>query len=91
MPDRAVISVHANPKTSERLGRLAKTMKRSKSFLANEAIERYLAYEEWAAAEIQKGIDAVDRGEVVADSRVEAWVRSLGTADELALPQSKKA
>lgn len=58
MTDRAVISVHANPETSARLGRLAKRMKRSKSFLANEAIERYLAYEEWAVAEIRKGIDA---------------------------------
>ena len=91
MTDRAVISVHASPETSERLGRLAKMMKRSKSFLANEAIERYLAYEEWAVAEIRKGIDAADHGEVVADTEVEAWVRSLGTADELPLPQSKKA
>ena len=91
MTDRAVISVHALPETSERLGRLAKIMNRSKSFLANEAIERYLAYEERAIAEVQKGIDAADRGEVVADTEVEAWVRSLGTADEIALPQSKKA
>ena len=50
-----------------------------------------VAYEEWAVAEIGKGIDAADRGAVVADTDVEAWVRSLGTADELALPQSKKA
>ena len=46
MADRYVLSVNAKPETRDRLDRLAAVTRRSKSFLANEAIERYLATEE---------------------------------------------
>ena len=46
MADRYVLSVNTKPKTRDRLDRLAAVTRRSKSFLANEAIERYLATEE---------------------------------------------
>ena len=46
MADRYVLSVNTKPETRDRLDRLAAVTRRSKSFLANEAIERYLATEE---------------------------------------------
>ena len=46
MADRYVLSVNTKPETRDRLDRLAAVTRRSKSFLANEAIERYLAAEE---------------------------------------------
>ena len=45
MANRSVISVHTKPETSKRLEELATLTRRSKSFLANEAIERYLSEE----------------------------------------------
>lgn len=56
----SVISVHAEPETSRRLSQLAKATRRSKSFLANEAIERYLAAEEKFAASVKRGIEQTD-------------------------------
>ena len=46
MADRYVLSVNTKPETRDRLDRLAAVTRRSKSFLANEAIERYLTKEE---------------------------------------------
>lgn len=55
MADRAVISVHANPELSDRLARLAKITRRSKSSLAKQAIEDYVAAEEEYIAKIEQG------------------------------------
>ncbi len=63
MVDRSVISVHAKPETSKRLSRLAKATRRSKSFLANEAIEQYLAAEEEFVAGVRRGIEQIDAGQ----------------------------
>ena len=63
MAERSVISVHTKPETSDRLDRLAKAMRRSKSFLANEAIERYLASEEHFIDSIRQGIAEADAGQ----------------------------
>ena len=63
MSNRSVISVHTKPETSERLSRLAKLTRRSRSFLANEAIEQYLEAEEEFIAAVDKGIQQLDAGE----------------------------
>ena len=46
MPNRSVISVHASPELSRRLERLAAMTRRSKSSLANQAIESFVEAEE---------------------------------------------
>jgi predicted transcriptional regulator len=53
--DRSVISVHTKPETSKRLAELAAITRRSKSFLANSAIERYLQEEEAFVASVKRG------------------------------------
>jgi predicted transcriptional regulator len=55
MANRSVISVHTKPETSKRLEELATLTRRSKSFLANEAIERYLSEEEAFVASVRQG------------------------------------
>ena len=59
---RSVISVHTKPETSKRLEQLATVTRRSKSFLANEALERYLAEEEAFVASVHRGIADADAG-----------------------------
>ena len=46
MADRYVLSVNTKPEIRDRLNRRAAVTRRFKSFLANGAIERYLATEE---------------------------------------------
>ncbi len=62
--NRSVISVHTEPETSKRLDILASLTRRSKSFLANEAIERYLAEEEDFISSVKRGLLEADTGKL---------------------------
>jgi len=64
MANRSVISVHTKPETSKRLEELASLTRRSKSFLANEAIERYLSEEEAFISSVRQGMADVAEGRV---------------------------
>ena len=64
MANRSVISVHTKPETSKRLEELAALTRRSKSFLANEAIERYLGEEEAFINSVRQGMTDVAEGRV---------------------------
>lgn len=64
MANRSVISVHTKPETSKRLEELAALTRRSKPFLANEAIERYLSEEEAFINSVRQGIADVAEGRV---------------------------
>jgi RHH-type transcriptional regulator, rel operon repressor / antitoxin RelB len=81
MSERAVLSVHTRPQTKQRLEALARATNRTKSSLANEALEQYVSHQEWLIGEIEKGVAAADAGELVDDKDVEAWFRSIGVAD----------
>jgi len=70
MANRSVISVHTKPETSRRLEELASLTRRSKSFLANEALERYLAEEEAFVASVQRGIADAEAGRTHATADV---------------------
>ena len=76
MPDRAVISVHARPETADRLARLSEATRRSRSWLANEAIERYLAEEEAFLAAIEEGRAEVAAGEGLSSEEAKAELRN---------------
>ncbi len=49
----------------DKLQELADATGRTKAFLAQDAIERYLELESWQIKAIQDGINAVDEGKVV--------------------------
>jgi len=51
---------------------------RSKSFLAAQAIEEFLALQEWQVAAIKEGIDAADRGELVSHDEAVAELSRWG-------------
>lgn len=53
-----------------RLQELADATGRTKAFLAQDAIERYLELESWQIKAIQEGVKAVDEGKVVSYSDI---------------------
>ena len=81
------LSVRLDSETKQRLERLARLSKRSKSFLAAEAIAAYVEAEEWQLGEIQAGIAELDRNQVVTHEKVSAWLRSWGTGAETKTPR----
>jgi predicted transcriptional regulator len=58
------LSIRVPTDLAERLERLARATAQSKSTLAAEALEEYLALQEWQIEAIQADIDGADRGEV---------------------------
>ena len=65
MADRATVTFHTSPETKARLDLLASVTRRSKSYLTNMAVERYLAEEEDFIADIQAGIADANAGRTV--------------------------
>jgi predicted transcriptional regulator len=79
MANRSVISVHTKPETSKRLEELATLTRRSKSFLANEAIERYLSEEEAFINSVSQGMADVAEGRVFETDEVRARLKEFVT------------
>ncbi|RFB78488.1 CopG family ribbon-helix-helix protein [Methylovirgula sp. 4M-Z18] len=87
----SVFSVRLDIAAKKRLEALAKSTGRSRSFLAAEAINDYLADNEWQIAGIQKAIESLDANGGVRDGDVRAWIESWDTPAEIARPKPGKA
>jgi len=61
-----------------RIDGLATELKRSRSWVIKEAIERFLDYEEWYIQEVRNGIDDVSRGAVATPEEVKDRFRKYG-------------
>ncbi|PIO96962.1 CopG family ribbon-helix-helix protein [Pleomorphomonas carboxyditropha] len=59
-------TVRLDDEKARKLDRLASKLDRSRSYLAAQAIDDYLAREEWQIAEIEAGLAEADRGEFAA-------------------------
>lgn len=81
------LSVRIDTQTKKRLEALAKRARRSKSFLAAEAIAAFVEAESWQLDEVQAGIDELDAGRGVPHKDVANWVRSWGRQRERKAPR----
>ena len=81
------LSVRLDAVTKRRLESLAKQSKRSKSFLAAEAIAAFVELEEWQLGEIRAGIADLESGETVSHERVTAWLNTWGKRPESKPPR----
>ncbi len=71
-----VLSVRLNPETKEKLEKIAKSSRRSKSFLAAEAIEEFVRYEAWKIEQIEEGIRQADARMGIPHEEVMASIRA---------------
>ena len=81
------LSVRIDIDTKNRLEALAKRARRSKSFLAAEAIAAFVEAESWQLEEIQTGIKELDEGRGVPHKDVANWLRSWGRKRERKAPR----
>jgi predicted transcriptional regulator len=82
-----ILSVRVDASVKKRLEALAKHARRSKSFLAAEAIAAYVQAEEWQLGEVQQGLKELDAGQTVSHERVSTWLRSWGKPGEGKAPR----
>jgi predicted transcriptional regulator len=66
------ITVPVSEATAERLDALARKLERSPANVAKQAIEDFVAREEWQIAEIEAGIIEADRGDFASSADVAA-------------------
>jgi predicted transcriptional regulator len=59
------MEVRLNPELQAKLTRLATQQGRDSESLVVEAVERLVNYDEWFIQEVEKGLAAADRGELI--------------------------
>tara|TARA_Y100000296_G_C4994348_1_gene167001 strand:- start:228 stop:515 length:288 start_codon:yes stop_codon:yes gene_type:complete len=87
----AMTSVRLNDEVEAPLETLSKKLDRSKSYLINEAVREYIARqavedERWQ--DTQEALAAAERGEMVSEDAVHAWLDSWGTDTVLDSPEA---
>jgi len=55
----------------DRVDSMAKSVNRSRTWVINQAVERFLSYEEWFIQEVQAGVNEVANGEIAPQGKVE--------------------
>jgi predicted transcriptional regulator len=56
------VEIHLSPDVQAKLNRLAAEQGRDTEALAQEAIARFVDYDEWFVREVEKGLASADRG-----------------------------
>jgi len=70
------MEVHLNPDLQAKLTRLATESGRDVEALAQEAIERFVDYDEWFLREVEKGLAQIERGETLTHQEVGARIET---------------
>ncbi|MBF0632853.1 MAG: CopG family ribbon-helix-helix protein [Magnetococcales bacterium] len=90
MSGTLTLSVRISDDLKDGLSRLAESTGRTKSFLANEALRRYLKQESWQIQAIQETVQNVETASedaFIAHESVEQWLASWGCENEMEPPR----
>jgi RHH-type transcriptional regulator, rel operon repressor / antitoxin RelB len=91
MAKSTTMTVRLKPEVSEKLEALARDLKRTKAYLASEAIEAYVDLNDWQVAHIKQAFEEDESGAPgVPHEEVVAWMESWGTDHELPMPKPKR-
>lgn len=74
----SVMSVRLPDEVEQQLGQLAQSTGRTKSWLANQAIQDYLAREAWQIAEVEAALREADAGDFVLEKEMMAKFNRWG-------------
>jgi len=81
------LSIRIDADTKKRLDALSKSVNRSRSFLAAEAITNYVEAEEWQLGEIAEGIAELDADQTISHEKVAKWLATWGKPGETKAPR----
>ncbi len=77
MAESSVLTLRLDAKLKKQLDRLSKSMNRSRSFVAAQAIQEYVSVNEWQINEIKKGLAEADAGDFASDQEMQQTIRRL--------------
>lgn len=81
--------IKISPELKDQLKELVQDTGKSEAELVEEALAGYITRQKAIIAKVKEGRAAADRGELVDQDDVEAWLDSWGTENELPAPSSK--
>jgi RHH-type transcriptional regulator, rel operon repressor / antitoxin RelB len=82
-----VLSIRIPDALKQQLDYLSRSTKRSKAFLAAEALEDYVKKNAWKARELHEALAQADKGAFISHDAMAAWVDSIGSENELPPPK----
>lgn len=92
MAKSTMMTVRLTPEVRDKLDALARDTRRSKSYLASEAIESFVNLNMWQIARIKAALAEDEQGAPgVPHDEVMRWMESGGTDHELPRPKPKKS
>ena len=78
MPQTTTMTVRLKPELKDRLDKLAEATHRSRSFLAGEAIRKFIELNEWQIQELEKAIKEANAGDFASAKEIrdvfDKWV-----------------
>jgi predicted transcriptional regulator len=89
MNSTSTFTIRVSTDIKHRLDKLAKSIKRTRSWLAADAVENYLAEQEHHLALIEQAEREIEAGRAVPHEDVARWLLSWGTDHELPPPSCK--
>jgi RHH-type transcriptional regulator, rel operon repressor / antitoxin RelB len=83
----STLSVRVPEELREQLDYLSQSTKRSRAYLAAEALSDYVRRNAWRAKELSEAIEAADEGEFISHEAMLNWVAFLGSKGHRAAPK----
>jgi RHH-type rel operon transcriptional repressor/antitoxin RelB len=77
MPESSALTLRLDAKLKSQLDRLSKSMNRSRSFVAAQAIQEFVTVNEWQIGEIKKALVEADQGDFASDREMQQTIRRL--------------
>ena len=78
MAQEKIVTLRMDGALRGKLDKLAAATRRSRSFLAAEAIREYVELNGWQIGEIQKGLEEAERGEFASEAEVARVAKKWG-------------
>ncbi len=83
-----VLTIRVNSELKSRLDQLGKTLHRSKSYIAEQAIRQYVDENAWQIEELTQAEKEIRQGKFIASDKVNRYLDSWGSADERKAPKA---
>lgn len=85
------LSVRVTPELKNQLDELAEAVGRTRSFVAEEALKRYVKEESWQIQAIHQALEKADseKAKFAEHADVKEWLKSWGTSNEKIPPKCK--
>lgn len=89
MSDTTTMTVRLSKQLKDKLERLAESTRRSKSYLAAEAIAEYVTTNAWQIEEIRKAVEKADAGgPSVRDEDAKRYLDALARGENPTMPRT---